>query len=153
VALAEAARSTLVIGFHRSSSARSIAVTYPRSAMSRRRTIAVVVVVAAALALGWTSSRVWGPAVFGSERPSITIDHGSGTDDAAVVQRGSSIVRTFVGDRPSPSRDLRAALGLAAIATAAFWTRRRTEDRWTHRPLHPLRGTVALRAPPSSRLF
>src|SRR6266487_3046964 len=121
--------------------------------MNRRRTVAIVVVVAAALALGWTSSRVWGPAVFGSERPSISIDHGSGTDEAAVVQRCSSIVRTFVGDGPSPSRDLLAALGLAAIAAAAFWTRRRTEHRRGNRPLHPLRGTVALRAPPSSRLF
>jgi len=121
--------------------------------MSTRRTVAIVVVATAALALGWTSSRVWGPAVFASERPSISIDHGSGTADSAVVQRGSSIVRTFVGDRPSPSRDLLAGLGLAAVAAAVFWTRRRTEDRWTHRPLHPLRGTVALRAPPSSRLF
>ena len=121
--------------------------------MSRRRTIAVVVVVAAALALGWTSSRVWGPAVFGSERPSIGIDHGFVSDDAAVVQRGPSLVRSFVGDRPSQSRELLAALGFAAIAAAAFWTRRRTDHHWAHRPLHPFRGTVALRAPPSSRLF
>ena len=76
---------------------------YPRSMMSRRRTVAVVVVVAAALALGWTSSRVWGPAVFGSERPSIGIDHGFVSDDSAVVQRGPSLVRSFVGDRPSQS--------------------------------------------------
>jgi MYXO-CTERM domain-containing protein len=121
--------------------------------MNRRRTVAIVVVATAALALGWTSTRVWGPAVFGSERPSIRIHHGSGADDSAVVQRDSSIVRTFVGDKPSPSRNLLAALGLTAIAAAAFWTRRRTEDRWTRRPLHPLRGTIALRAPPSSRLF
>lgn len=126
---------------------------YRRSMMNRRRTVAIVVVVAAALALGWTSSRVWGPAVFGSERPSVSMDRGFGTDDSAVVQRGSSLVRTFVGDRPSPSRDLLAALGLAAIAAAAFWTRRRTEHRSAHEPLRPLRGTVALRAPPSNRLF
>ena len=119
---------------------------------SARRTVAVVALLAAALALGWTTSRVWGPALFGSERPSITIERESSISDSAVLQRSPSLVRAFAGDRPSESWELVTAVGLACIAAAAFWTRRRADDRWTRRPLHRLRGAVALRAPPLSEL-
>jgi len=118
---------------------------------SVRRTFAVVALLAAALALGWTTSRVWGPALFGSERPSVTAAQGSSTSDSAILPRSPALVRAFAGDRPSESWEPVTAMGLAAI-TAAFWTRRRADDRSAPRPLHPLRGTVALRAPPLTEL-
>jgi len=119
---------------------------------SARRTVAVVALLAAALALGWTTSRVWGPAVFGSERPSVTADQGSSTSDSAVLQRSPSLLRVLSGDRPSGSWDLVTATGVACITAAAFWTRRRADDQPTRRQLQPLRGTVALRAPPLTEL-
>jgi hypothetical protein len=119
---------------------------------SARRTAAVVALLAAALALGWTTSRVWGPAVSGSERPSVTADQGSSTSDSAVIQRSPSLVRALAGDRPSGSWELATAAGLACLAAAAFWTRRRADDERTRPQLHPLRGTVALRAPPLTEL-
>lgn len=119
---------------------------------SARRTVAVVALLAAALALGWTTSRVWGPALFGSERPSVTTEQASSTSDSAVFQRSPSLVRAFAGDRPSEPWEVVTAVGLASITAAAFWTRRRADDRWTRRPFHPLRGAVALRAPPLSEL-
>jgi len=114
---------------------------------SARRTVAVVALLAAALALGWTTSRVWGPAVFGSERPSVSTDRVSSTSDSAVLQRNPSLVRALAGERPSVPWAL-VAVGLACITAAAFWTRPRADDRRTRPQLHPLRGTVALRAPP-----
>jgi hypothetical protein len=117
-----------------------------------RRTFAVVALLVAALALGWTTSRAWGPAVFGSERPSVTTDHEASTSDSAVLQRSPSLVRAFAGDRPSDSRELVTAVGLTCITAVVFWTRRRPDGRWTRRQLHPLRGTVALRAPPLTEL-
>lgn len=114
--------------------------------------VAVVALLAAALALGWTTSRVWGPALFGSERPSVTTDRDPSPSDAAVLQRTPSLSRTFAGDRPSDSWELLTAVGLAGVAAAAFWTRRRNDDDWTRRPLRLLRGAVALRAPPLREL-
>ena len=119
---------------------------------SARRTVAVVALLAAALALGWTTSRVWGPALFGTERPSVSTGQESITSDAAVLQRGPSLVRAFAGDRATDSWGLATAVGLAGIAAAAFWTRRHADDGWTRQQLRPLRGAVALRAPPLTEL-
>jgi hypothetical protein len=119
---------------------------------SARRTVAVVALLASALALGWTTSRVWGPAVFGSERPTVNAEQESITSDSAILQRGPSLVRAFTGDRPSGPWELATALGLAGATAAAFWTRRRADDRCARQDVHPLRGAVALRAPPLSEL-
>ena len=120
---------------------------------SARRTVAVVALLASALALGWTTSRVWGPAVFGSERPTVNTDQESITSDSAILQRGPSLVRVFAGDRPSGPWELVTALGLVGAAAAAFWTRRSADDRWARQYIHPLRGAVAVRAPPLTELL
>lgn len=123
--------------------------------LARWRTLAFVTIAVAAVGLGWTSSRGWGPGEPSSDRPSLSIDDGRSTAEAAVVERTSSFVRALTGDRPSQSQlpwQLLATCGLSGIAAAVFWTRSGTADRWSRQQLRLLRRTVALRAPPSSQL-
>jgi hypothetical protein len=119
------------------------------------RMLALVTLAAAALGLGWTSSQSWTPGETGSDHPSLSLQDGRGAPEAAVVERSASVLRTLTGDRPSRSQlpwALPATLALAGLAGALLWTRSGRADRWSCRQLRLLRRTVALRAPPSSRL-
>jgi hypothetical protein len=122
------------------------------SMLVRQRTLAVVAIAAAAMALGWSVSRASGPSSSTSSRPTISIDQRSNKADPAVVERAAPFVRAATGDRPSQSMpwEFLASLGLVATAVAVAWTRRREIDLWARTQLRLLRWTVALRAPPAS---
>src|SRR5713226_633939 len=92
-----------------------------------RRILAFAVIVAAAVALGWASSRASEPTDSSSDRPSASIHHGPNTADPAVLESTtSSFVGALAGDRPSQPQlpwELLKACGLAGIALAVSSTR------------------------------
>lgn len=123
--------------------------------LARYRTIALVTIAVAAVGLGWTSSKSWGQDEPSSDQPSVSVQDERNTAEAAVVQRTPSFVRALTGDSPRHSRlpwELLATCGVAGLAAVGIWTRANTTDRWSRKQLRLLRRTVALRAPPSSRL-
>lgn len=122
----------------------------------RRRVLAFGMVVAAAAALCWASSRGPAPTGFTSGSPSASAQKASSSADLAVVEtRTPSLVRALTGDK-LPQRDLPWELlipfGLAGIAAVAIWTRFFDNGRSSSVPLRVLRGDVALRAPPPTEL-
>jgi hypothetical protein len=121
----------------------------------RRRALALVTIVVAALSLAWASSHSSGVGQAGPDRPSISVHDGRSTAEVAVVERTTSLVRALTGDSPAKSRlpwELLATCGIAGLAAVVIWTRSNTTDRWSRLQLRLLRRTVALRGPPSSHL-
>jgi hypothetical protein len=166
MALAEVARPVLVTAVQDAHRAFRALERTSRSGHSRlisvsmsviRRTLVLVTIVTAAAALGWASSQGAEPAEARSDHASLSAQHGQVTTDPAVVERtAASFARALTGDKPSSPQvpwELLATCGLAGIAAAAFWSRFRRAGHWSRTPLLVLRCTVALRAPPSSRLL
>lgn len=122
--------------------------------LARRRALALVTIVVAALGLASVSSRSSEIGEAGPDRPSISVHDGRSTE-VAVVARTTSLVRALTGDSPARSRvpwELLATGGLAGLAAVVIWTRSNTTDRWSRLQVRLLRRTVALRGPPSSHL-
>jgi hypothetical protein len=122
--------------------------------LARRRALALVTIVVAALGLAWASSRSSGVGEAGPDRPSISVHDGRSTE-VAVVARSTSFVRALTDDSPAKSRlpwELLATWCLAGLAAVVIWTRSNTTDRWSRLQVRLLHGTVALRGPPSSQL-
>jgi hypothetical protein len=121
----------------------------------RRRVLACAVVAIAAVASHWAVGGSFAPSGLDSDHPSASSAALSSTTQSAVLEsRTPSFVRGLTGDRPSQSAlawGLLIGAGLIGAGAAAWWTRLSIADRASDR-LRALRGTVALRAPPSGRL-
>jgi hypothetical protein len=121
----------------------------------RRRVLAFAVVAIAAVASHWATGGSLAPSGFGSDHPSASSAALSSPTESAVLEsRTPSFVRGLTGDKPSPTAlawGLLVGAGLMGAGAAALWTRLSTADRSSDL-LRVLRGTVALRAPPSGRL-
>jgi hypothetical protein len=124
--------------------------------LARRRALALVTIVVAALGLAWASSGGSGSGEASPERPSISVHDGRSTAEVAVVETKTSVVRALTGDSPAKSRlpwGLLATGGIAGLAAVVIWTRSNATDRWSRLQLRRLRRTIALRGPPSSNLL